>query len=107
MQEPSENWKRVRLVTLERARIVAIDPLNFLYQMHTIVCALYLALFAKYFFFERALELSVTNSIGILLAGAAAVLVPILTASVLTLHFTQTKLDRIADEYRNEAQTVE
>ncbi|WP_324752718.1 hypothetical protein [Roseovarius sp. Pro17] len=98
MQKPSENWKRIRRATLGRAKRTAIEPLSPLYDVYSGVCALYLAGFLYFNFFANDTEFSWFTACLIICVAVAGALVPVLTGSVLTLHFASKKLERLIAE---------
>jgi hypothetical protein len=98
MQKPSENWKRIRRAALERAQRTSVDPLSPLYDLHLGVCAVYLAGFFHFNFFDYSAEFSWFKACLIICVAAAGALVPLLTGSVLTLHFASKKLERLIAE---------
>ncbi|UWS79753.1 hypothetical protein N1037_01655 [Phaeobacter sp. G2] len=98
MQKPSENWKRIRRATLERAQRTAIDPLSPLYDLYFGVCAVYLAGFLHFSFFERGTDFSWFTACVVICVAVAGALVPVLTGSILTLHFASKKLERLIAE---------
>ena len=98
MKKPSENWKRIRRAALERAQRTAIDPLSPLYNIYSGVCALYLAGFLHFKFFDYGTDFSWFTACLIICVAVAGVLVPVLTGSVLTLYFTDRKLQRLTKE---------
>ncbi len=97
MQEPSNNWKRIRRAALERARRSAIDPLSPIYIVYLGVSALYLAGFSYFYFFDQSTEFSLLTACLIICVAVSGTLVPVLTGSVLTLRFTSQRLTRLAD----------
>lgn len=98
MQSPSDNWKRIRRAALERAQRTAIDPLNPLYDLYLGVCAVYLAGFLYFNFFERGTDFSWVTACIVICVAVAGALVPVLTGSILTLHFASKKLERMFAE---------
>jgi hypothetical protein len=98
MQPPSDNWKRIRRATLERAQRTAIDPLSPLYNIYSGVCALYLAGILHFKFFDYGTDFSWFTACLIICVAVAGALVPLLTASVLTLHFASKRLERLIAE---------
>ena len=98
MQKPSDNWKRIRRAALERAQRTAIDPLSPLYDLYVGVCAVYLAGFLHFNYFERGTDFSWFTACMVICVAVAGALVPVLTGSVLTLHFASKKLARLIDE---------
>jgi len=98
MQKPSDNWKRIRRAALVRAQRTAIDPLSPLYDFYLGVCAVYLAGFLHFKFFEHGPDLSWFTACLIICVAVAGALVPVLTGSILTLHFASRKLERLIAE---------
>ena len=98
MQPPSNKWKRIRRAALERAQRTAIDPLSPLYDLYVGVCALYLAGFVHFTFFDYGTEFSWFTACLIVCVALAGALVPVLTGSVLTLHFAGKKMERLIGE---------
>ncbi|MBZ8117497.1 hypothetical protein KUD11_02430 [Roseovarius sp. LXJ103] len=98
MQKPSENWKRIRQAALERAQRTAIDPLSPLYDLYLGVCAVYLAGFLHFNLFERGTDFTWFTACLLFCVAVAGALVPVLTGSVLTLHFASKKLERLTQE---------
>ena len=98
MQPPSDNWKRIRRAALERAQRTAIDPLSPLYDLYLGVCAVYLAGSIHFNFFERGTDLTWFTACIVLCVAVAGALVPVLTGSILTLHFASKKMGRLIDE---------
>ncbi|WP_417268443.1 hypothetical protein [Celeribacter baekdonensis] len=95
MKKPSENWKRIRRAALERAQRTAIDPLSPLYNIYSGVCALYLAGFIHFRFLNFSNEVDSLTAFLIVVVAIAGALVPVLTGSVLTLHFASRQLERL------------
>lgn len=98
MKKASENWKRTRRAALERAHRTTIDPLSPLYNIYMGVSALYLAGFLHFNFFDYSTEFTWFRACLIICVAAAGALVPLLTGSVLTLHFASKKLERLISE---------
>jgi len=98
MQRPSDNWKRIRRAALERAQRTVTDPLSPLYDFYVGVCAVYLAGFLHINFFERGAEINWFTACLIICVAVAGAFVPLLTGSVLTLHFAIKRLDRLIAE---------
>lgn len=98
MQKPSDNWKRIRRAALERAQRTAIDPLSPLYDLYLGVCAVYLAGFLHFSFFDYGTEFTWFKACLIVCVVVAGALVPVLTGSVLALHFASKKLERLIAE---------
>ena len=98
MQKPSDNWKRIRRAALERAQRTTIDPLSPLYDLYLGVCAVYLAGFLHFSFFDYGTEFTWFKACLIICVAVAGALVPVLTGSVLALHFASKKLERLIAE---------
>ena len=98
MEPPSKNWQNVRRAALERAKRTAIEPLAPLYAIYAGVCACYLVGFLRFRFFDHATDFSWVTAAQVLIVAVAGALVPVLTGSVLTLHFAHRRLDRLAAE---------
>nr|WP_325249324.1 hypothetical protein [Amylibacter sp.] len=98
MQKPSDNWKRIRRAAFERAQRSAIDPLSPLYDLYVGACAVYLAGFLHFNFFERGTDFNWFTACLIISVAAAGTLVPVLTGAILTLHFASKKLERLIAE---------
>ena len=98
MQKPSDTWKRIRRSALERAQRTAIDPLSPLYDIYIGVCVVYLAGFLHFSFFEYSSEITWLKACIIVGVAVAGALVPVLTGSVLTLHFAGRKIQRLIRE---------
>ena len=98
MKKASENWKRTRRAALERAQRTSVDPLSPLYNIYLGVSALYLAGFLHFSFFDHGTELTWFKECLIIGVAVAGALVPVLTGSVLTLHFASKKLERLIAE---------
>jgi hypothetical protein len=94
MKKASENWKRFRRASLERAQRTAIDPLSPLYNVYLGVSALYLAGFLHFNFFDYGTDFTWFTACLIICVAVAGALVPVLTGSVLALHFASKKLER-------------
>ncbi len=104
MRPPSKSWLKVRHATLERACDAAIKPLKPLYGVHLGACAIYLIGFAYLFSSDIPPEPTTITLTMLLVVAASGVLVPILTASVLTLHFANQKLRKLLNDYGNSPQ---
>ena len=98
MHPPSDNWKRIRRAALERAQRTAIDPLSPLSDFYFGVCAVYLAGFLHFNLFDYGSDFSWFTACLIICVAVAGALVPVLTGSVLTLHFASKKLERLIAE---------
>ena len=95
MQKPSDQWKKLRRVTLERTRRNIVEPLEPLHLVLLATSALYLIGFLRLTFAGQPYDFTWISGAGILTMALSGVLVPILTGSVLTLHFTSRRLDRL------------
>lgn len=98
MQPPSDNWKQIRRAALERARRRAIEPLLPLYTIYVCVCVCYLAGFLRFQFFEIPAEIQWLTALQLIIVVTTGALVPILTGSVVATHFSDTRLQKLADE---------
>ncbi|MBL4918010.1 hypothetical protein [Szabonella alba] len=98
MKRPSDKWQDVRKAALERARRTAVEPLNPLYSIYFGVCVCYLAGLLRFQFFDPSAGFTWVTATQLLIVAVAGALLPILTGSVLTLHFANRKLQRLADE---------
>lgn len=98
MKKPSKSWKRTRLAVLERVQRVAIEPLEGLSTIYATVCALYVIGFLRFQFFDHSTTFSWIETTQLLATALAGFLVPILTGSILTLHFTSQRLRGLANE---------
>lgn len=97
MQEPSENWKRLRRASLERARRIAVEPLETLFTIHLAVCLYYIVGCFCLQFLDQSPTFSALEAVQLLSVAAAGILVPVLTGSVLTLHFADRRLKRLTN----------
>ena len=98
MQPPSNKWNRIRRAALERAQRTTIDPLSPLYHAYVGVSAVYLAGFLHFNLFDNGSDFSWFTACLIICVAVAGALVPVLTGSVLTLHFASKKLERLIAE---------
>lgn len=98
MDKPSKNWQAVRQATLDRARRRAIEPLVPLYTIYACVCMCYLAGFLRFQFFEISTEFQWITALQLLIVVISGALVPVLTGSVLATHFSDSRLQKLADE---------
>lgn len=98
MNKPSRNWQSTRRAVLERIQRNAIEPLEPLFKIYAVVCIFYLVGFLRFQFFVDITAFSWIDTVQLLTVAVAGVLVPILTGSVLTLHFASRRLDRLASE---------
>lgn len=98
MRKPSDQWKKLRRASLERARRNAIDPLAPLHWLYALACVVYLAGFVALQFHPGGTDLSVLLAVVLVPVAIAGLLIPLLTGSVLTLHFASRRLDALANE---------
>jgi hypothetical protein len=98
MNKPSRKWNNTRRAVLERVQRNAIEPLEPLFTIYAAVCIFYLVGFLRFQFFVDITAFSWIDTVQLLSVAIAGVLVPILTGSVLTLHFASRRLDRLASE---------
>jgi len=98
MNGPSKKWLRVRRATLDRAERMIVNPLEPLFTIYALVCAFYVVGSFQIRFFEHAPGFTWIEAIHILAVATAGILVPVLTGSILTLHFTSRRLERLMDE---------
>lgn len=98
MQKPSDQWKKLRRAALERARRNMIEPLEVVHLALLSASGLYLAGFLRLNLFGQNGEFSLASGAFILLVAAAGLLVPVLTGSALTLHFTDRRLGKLLRE---------
>lgn len=88
----------MRRATAVRAHRTAIEPLTPLYSAYFCVSACYLVGFLCLQFYDFSGGFTLISAILLLIVAIAGALVPILTGSVLTLHFANRKLQRLAAE---------
>lgn len=98
MKKPSRNWCSTRRAVLERIQRSAIKPLEPMFTIYAAVCVFYLMGFLRFQFSNDITSFSWIDTVQILLVAVAGFLVPILTGSVLTLHFTSRKMEQLARE---------
>ncbi len=98
MQKPSDNWKRIRRAALERAQRTTIDPLSPLYTIHLGVCAVYLAGFLHFSYISNGADFSLFSAVLLIVVAISGSLVPLITGSVITLHFTSLRLQKLINE---------
>ena len=98
LEKPSKKWQNLRRATLERVRRTTIEPLTPLYVIYVGVCVCYLTGFLRFQFFDHSSDLGWITAAQLLIAAFAGTLVPVLTGSVLTLHFTHRRLDKLVSE---------
>ncbi|WP_299374918.1 hypothetical protein [uncultured Tateyamaria sp.] len=95
MQKPSDQWKKLRQATLERARRNIVETLEPLHAILLAASALYLIGFLRLTFASQPQDFTWITGAGVLAIALSGFLLPILTGSVLTLHFTSRRLDRL------------
>lgn len=98
MQKPRDQWKKLRRAALERARRNMIEPLEVVHLALLGASALYLAGFLRLNLFYQNGEFSLASGAFVLLVAVAGLLVPVLTGSALTLHFTDRRLGKLLRE---------
>jgi hypothetical protein len=98
MQKPSDIWKRIRRATLDRIERGVIKPLEPLYSIYVGVCLCYLVGFMKFQFFRPDGDFTLTAAMYLSLVAICGGLVPILTGSVLILHFVSRRFRRLVGE---------
>ena len=98
MEKPSKEWKCMRLAMLERARRTAIEPLETLFAVHAFVCGYYVVGCLYFQLVDHSATFTLIEAIQLLTVAFAGLLVPILTGSVLTLHFASKKLRRLENQ---------
>lgn len=98
MDKPSKSWLDTRRAVLDRAQRTVVEPLELLQKIYAVVCICYLVGFLRFQFFETGSDFTPITIVLLLVAGACGVLVPILTGSVLAMHFTCLKLNKVANE---------
>lgn len=98
MEVPSKNWQKVHRATLERAQRTAIEPLVPLYTIYAGVCASYLVGLLRFRFYDHSADFTWFTAAQLVIVAIAGILVPVLTGSVLTLHFTHLKMNRLGAE---------
>jgi len=98
MNKPSKKWKCMRRAVLGRAQRTAIEPLETLFTIHVAVCVYYVVGCLYFQFFDHSGSFTLIETIQLLTVAFAGVLVPILTGSVMTLHFASRKLQKLVNE---------
>ena len=98
MEKPSKEWKCARGAALERVRRTAIEPLTPLYTIYAAVCVCFIAGFLRFQFFDTGTDLDLITALQIVIVSICGALVPILTGSVFTAHFTALKIEKLARE---------
>lgn len=98
MQKPSDNWKRTRRATLERAQRTLAAPLTPLCTICSGAIALVLAVFLclNLFHFEAGFGWFTTCLI--ISSAAAGALLPFLVVAILTLELANKKMDHLVGE---------
>lgn len=95
MQEPSDQWAKLRRAVLERAKRNMSEPLAVIYPVLLVASALYLAGFLRLSFIGAPSEFTWLTGSFILLVGFCGVLLPFLTGSVLTLRFAERRIENL------------
>lgn len=98
MQKPSENWKRIRHAVLNRVHRTTIEAFSPVYSIHAGACAVYLAGFLHFNFFAEGADLTWLTASLLIVVVFAGALVPLLTGSVITLHFAGRRLSKLMNE---------
>lgn len=98
MNGPSKNWLSVRRAVLDRAERKVFDPLSPLFTIYAVVCAYYIIGALRFQFFDQTATFTWIEAIQILTVAAAGLLVPVLTGSVMMLHFTSRRLQMLTNE---------
>lgn len=98
MNKPSKNWKSLRQAVLERVQRTAIVPLEPLYTIYACVCLCYLAGFIRFQFFDHPTNFTWIEVVQLAIVVVSGALIPLLTGSVLTLHFANRKLQLLVRE---------
>ncbi len=97
MDRPSRNWKSVRSAALERVERTVIGPLERLFTIYVLVCVFYVVGTIHFHFLDQTTAFTLIEAIQILTVAFAGVLVPILTGSVLILHFASRRLKELVE----------
>ncbi|WP_340244750.1 hypothetical protein [Sulfitobacter pontiacus] len=98
MQKPSDNWKKLRRATLERARRNAVEPLEPLYTVLLVASALYLIGFLRLSFGGQPHDFTLISGAAIFAVALSGILVPILSGSVITLRLADRQLNKLIEE---------
>jgi hypothetical protein len=98
MNKPSKNWLCARRAALDRAQRTAIEPLQSLQTIYVSVCICYLVGFFRFQFFETGGDFTFITALLLVIVALCGLLIPVLTGSVLTLHFTSLRLKKLASE---------
>jgi len=99
MNRPSNNWLNLRRATLDRASRAVLAPLEPLSTIYALVCTFYVVGALRLQFFDHTVTFNAIEAIQVVSVATAGVLVPILTGSVIALHFTSRKLEKLASEH--------
>ncbi|PHO05743.1 hypothetical protein CSC82_02660 [Rhodobacteraceae bacterium 4F10] len=98
MKGPSKNWLSVRGAALDRAMRTVSEPLQSLQTFYIGVCLFYIVGFFRFQFLEIGSDFTLWTAVLLLVVALCGALIPLLTASVLTLHFALLRLRRLASE---------
>lgn len=98
MNKSSRKWNNTRLAVLTRVQRNAIEPLEPLFKIHIVVCIYYVVGCLHFRFFGHSPTFTLIETIQLLTVAVAGIMVPILTGSVLTLHFASRRLQRLTNE---------
>jgi hypothetical protein len=88
----------VRGATLDRALRTISEPLHFLQTFYIGVCLFYIVGFFRFRFLEIGSGFTLSTAVLLLIVALCGALIPLLTASVLTLHFAGMRLRKLANE---------
>ncbi len=98
MNGPSNNWLSARRAVLDRAERKVFGPLSPLFTIYAVVCVYYVIGALRFQFFDQTVTFTWIEAIQILTVAVAGLLVPVLTGSVMMLHFTGRRLQMLAEE---------
>lgn len=98
MNGPSKEWLNVRRAALDRAQRTAIEPLQSLQTIYVGVCLCYLVGFFRFQLSESGSDFTIITALLLLLVAFCGVLIPVLTGSVLALHFASIRLRKLENE---------
>lgn len=98
MEKPTKNWRSLRLAVLNRAERTVFEPFEPLYTIYASVCLCYLVGFARFKFFDVGSDYTFSSVLILLIAAICGALIPVLTGSVLTIHFAHRRLRKLAGE---------
>lgn len=98
MKRPTKNWQSLRTAVLARAERTVFEPLEPLYSIYAGVCLFYLAGFVRINFFNVGSEFTHSAALLLLMVAVCGALIPVLTGSVLTMHFAHRRLRKLACE---------